>query len=244
MPDLKVHIVPVLNDNYAYILEGQDRKVAIIDPGEAGPVKQAIEEQGFQPQYILLTHHHGDHIGGVDDLQVAYKCKIFGPKKDAPRLPDLDTQLEGEETFEILGKKIEVIETPGHTQNHICFYIPQDEGENILFAGDTLFSMGCGRVFEGTMEEMHKSLQDLKSLPEDTKIYCGHEYTLSNLRFALSEFPDDQELAQKLEEVQEIRDKGRPSIPSTLREEKALNPFLKARSAEEFADIRRKKDAA
>ena len=241
MTKINVHIVPVLSDNYVYILEGADQKAAIVDPGEAGPVRNYLEDNNLKPEIILLTHHHGDHVAGTDTLRQDYGCDIYGPAKDADRLPALDKPLDHQDSFNLFGQNVDVIETPGHTKHHICYYIADSD---ILLAGDTLFSIGCGRVFEGTMEQMHNSLQFLKQLPDETKIYCGHEYTLSNLKFALSLNPDDKNLVQKMERVQQKRDRGEPTMPAAMGEENRLNPFLRAENVEEFVDIRRKKDAA
>lgn len=243
MSRFKVHIVPVLSDNYVYILEDPSGKAAIVDPGEAEAVESYIAQHDLKPEVILLTHHHGDHIGGVGALAEKYDVRIYGPDAEKDKIlahaPRLDRTLKNQDVFELFGVNVDVIHTPGHTAGHICYYLPT---EHILLAGDTLFSIGCGRVFEGTMEQMHTSLQYLKSLPDETELYCGHEYTLANLDFALSLHPNDPKLKAKQQAVEALRQQERPSLPSKLGEEKKLNPFLQAGTAEEFTNVRRKKD--
>lgn len=243
MSRFKVHIVPVLSDNYVYILEGPAGEAAIVDPGEAAAVESYIAQHDLKPEVVLLTHHHGDHIGGVGPLAEKYDVRIYAPAAEKDKIlahaPRIDRTLKHQDVFELFGVNVDVIQTPGHTAGHICYYLPT---EHILLAGDTLFSIGCGRVFEGTMEEMHTSLQYLKSLPDEARIYCGHEYTLANLEFALTLHPNDPELKAKQQAVEALRKQGQPSLPSKLGEEKKLNPFLQAGTAEEFANVRRKKD--
>lgn len=243
MSRFNVHVVPVLSDNYVYVLEGPEGAAAIVDPGEAEPVKTFLKDHDLSPEVILLTHHHGDHVGGVADLSKEYDVRIYGPAAEKDKIlnhvPRLDRTLKDKDAFVLFGENVGVIGTPGHTAGHICYYI---QNENILLAGDTLFSIGCGRVFEGSMEQMHTSLQYLKSLPDDTKLYCGHEYTLANLEFAMSVYPTDSEIKAKYNEVKSLREKGRPSLPANLGQEKRLNPFLKADTAEDFATVREKKD--
>ena len=241
MSDLNVHIVPVLSDNYVYVIEGSEKKCAVIDPGEAQPVIDFIEKNNLVPEMILITHHHGDHVGGVEALSDKYAPRIMGPAKSAGKLPGDVRGLSEGDNFTLFDCKVEILDTPGHTLDHICYYIPSAK---MLFAGDTLFSLGCGRVFEGTMDEMYHSLQKLADLPDDIRLYCGHEYTLSNLNFALSLAPGDENLRSKKDEIESLRKKQTPTLPASLGEEKQLNPFLTARNVEEFTERRRKKDAA
>ena len=236
-----IHILPVLSDNYVYIIECENGHSIVVDPGESEPIKEFVQAHNLNVTSIILTHHHGDHIAGTNTLRSLYDAKVYGPAKEVARMPAFDVELNDQETVTIEGLEFNIIETPGHTAHHICYYLAD---ENVLFAGDTLFSIGCGRVFEGTMEQMHSSLQFLKQLPDETSVYCGHEYTLSNIEFALSLDPNNEGLVQKLEEVSELRAQNLPSQPFLLGDEKQHNPFLHAKSAEDFADIRRQKDAA
>lgn len=243
MSNIQIHIIPVLSDNYVYVLSNKTGDAAIVDPGEAQPVLDFLNTRKLQPKMILCTHHHGDHIGGIKELRDNYpQIEIIGPHQERARMPDLDQEVSDGQSVDVLGHTAQIIETPGHTKGHICYHLKEDK---TLFAGDTLFSFGCGRVFEGTMEQMHNSLMRLKNLPDDTALYCGHEYTLSNLDFALScEKGDEKALEQEIERVKSLRDQNKPSLPSVLGKEKQLNPFLKTDTPAEFAHLRKAKDAA
>lgn len=234
-----VTIIPVLNDNYAYLLELPSGEHAAVDPGEAEPVIDVLEDRGIALDYILCTHHHGDHVAGNKDLKAKYNCRIIGPEKDKARIPGIDQGVVESESLDVGGENIEILETPGHTSGGICFYLP---GSGIIFTGDTLFSMGCGRLFEGTPEQMWNSLQKIMALPGDTLIYCGHEYTLDNAKFCMDVEPDNEALKKRYEEVLALRGQNKPTIPSTLNQEKDTNAFLRAGSAERFAEIRKLKD--
>lgn len=232
---MKIDLIPVLNDNYTYLLQDAEGCVAIVDPGEAAPVIDALESRGLTPDWILNTHHHGDHIGGNKALKEKYGCKIAGPAVDTHRIDSLDRELK--EGDAILGAQ--VLETPGHTSGHIVFFFPEAKA---LFSGDTLFSMGCGRLFEGTATQMWHSLGKILALPDDTQIYCGHEYTQANGAFCLSVEADNKDLQERMAEVEKLRAAGKPTIPVSLETEKKTNVFLRARSAERFAEIRKLKD--
>ncbi|MBU0859895.1 MAG: hydroxyacylglutathione hydrolase, partial [Alphaproteobacteria bacterium] len=183
-----VQIVPVLQDNYAYIIES-DGVYAVVDPGEAGPVIEALQKNKLSA--ILLTHHHGDHIGGAAELKKRYSAAIIAPAAEEHRIQDIDVMVREGDIYTVGQTEFHVIETPGHTAGHVCFYAP---AEKFLFSADTLFSLGCGRLFEGTAEQMWESLQKLAALPDDTLVYCGHEYTAANARFALDVEPDNKDL--------------------------------------------------
>lgn len=233
---IQLDMVPMLQDNYGYLIVAEEVVLAV-DPGEAEPLLEVLSERGERLGYILVTHHHWDHIGGVERVKRETGCLVIGPEDD--RLPGLDRVVRGGETIQLGSLTIEVIATPGHTKSHICYYLPK---EGILFSGDTLFSGGCGRVFEGTMEEMWQSLQRLIELPGETRLYCGHEYTLANLQFALTVESANQALVERFEWVRQMRAQGHPTLPSTLELERQTNPFLRALTAERFACLRVLKD--
>lgn len=235
---MPIDILPILNDNYTYIVH-EDGKAAVFDPGEPVPVIQHLHDNDLSLETIFLTHHHGDHIGGANELKQQYNAKIIAPAAEESRIPGIDIPVTDKTACECAGHSVTVIETPGHTSGHVSFYIP---GINALFCGDTLFSMGCGRLFEGTADQMWDSLQKLAALPDDTDIYCGHEYTLDNGRFCLTIEPDNDDLQNRVKEVMQLRQAGHPTIPSTLGLEKQTNAFLRAGSAARFAEIRTLKD--
>lgn len=236
---ITVHTVPILNDNYAYVLEADNGDIAVIDPGEARPVTAFLEKKGFTPNVIFLTHHHSDHIAGAEAIQQYFRCEVVGPSAETDKIPFMDKLLDENSTAWFGDEKIQIIETPGHTLGQINYFFPENK---LLFSGDTLFVMGCGRVFEGTMAQMYSSLQKLAELPNETKIYCGHEYTLPNTEFLLSVAPDNQEIKARYKTFLAMRQENEPTIPSTIGEEKRANLFLMARSAEEFSDLRKQKD--
>lgn len=251
---LDVILVPALQDNYVYLLrEPATGTVAVVDPAEAAPVRAALDGRGWGLDLILNTHHHGDHIGGNADLKSFYGATIVGPAAETARIPDMDRTVAEGDTVAVGAETARVLETPGHTTGHIAFAF---EGARALFCGDTLFSLGCGRMFEGTPDQMWASLAKLRALPDETRLYCGHEYTEANARFARSIDPDNPALVAKAEAVAAARRAGAPTIPSVLGEEKAANPFLRADDpslaaavgrqgaapAEVFAEIRRLKD--
>ena len=235
----EVILVPVLSDNYSYILKS-DNHVAVIDPGEAAPIIKKLEELNLKPDFILNTHHHGDHIDGNAALTSKYGSKLIGPQKETSRIDKIDKGVSENDIFQIGSEEIHVFETPGHTTGHICFWLPHSK---ILFSGDLLFAMGCGRAFEGTAEDLFHSIAKIKDLPSDTKIYCGHEYTLANAEFSITVDQDNNDLQSRYEEVKAARNKGIPTIPTSMEIERKTNPFLRAETAEELSKIRALKDS-
>jgi hydroxyacylglutathione hydrolase len=225
MSRLTVTLIPLLQDNYAYRLEDSDTgAVAVVDPSEAAPVAALIDEKGGRLDLILATHHHNDHVGGIAALKLRYKAQVVGPAADAARIPGLDRGVREGDAVQV-GRAIgRVIETPGHTSGHIAFFFADTPA---LFCGDTLFALGCGRVFEGTATQMWASLAALRALPDATRVYCGHEYTQSNARFALSVDPANPVLEAYAEDVADAREAGAPTIPAQLGREKLANPFLR-----------------
>jgi hydroxyacylglutathione hydrolase len=223
---LQVRPLPAFADNYIWLVHGlrDSRRVAVVDPGDAAPVLHALEADGLQLDSILVTHHHADHVGGVQALRDRFPVPVYGPA--AERIPGRTAALSGGDTVELpgLGLAFEVLDVPGHTAGHIAYY-----GHGALFCGDTLFSGGCGRLFEGTPEQMLGSLDALQRLPADTAVYCAHEYTASNLRFALAVEPVNVDLVAHADLVRELRARGRPTVPSTLGLERRINPFLRTR---------------
>ncbi|MBK8814342.1 MAG: hydroxyacylglutathione hydrolase [Methylococcaceae bacterium] len=227
---LEIVTLPVLTDNYIYIVHDPvSKETVLIDPALSEPVLNVLNENGWRLNYILNTHHHSDHVGG--NLQIKHQtgCKIIGAKADWERIPGIDCGVDEGDTLKLGSHTIEVMTTPGHTRAHLVYYFPEDY---LLFCGDTLFVMGCGRLFEGTPEQMWHSLQKIKSLPKATKIYCTHEYTQNNGRFALSVEPGNQRLQQRMSEVNHLRINNQPTVPSTIAEECATNPFLREDSPE------------
>lgn len=241
-------------DNYNYIVrESASGVTAAVDPSFAEPVLEILEKKNWQLNYILSTHHHHDHVGGNVPLKQATGCKVIGYAGDATRIPGIDYSLQAGQKFVMGHALLEVLFVPGHTLGHIAYHFPQDKA---LFCGDTVFSLGCGRLFEGTPLQMLQSFQKIMALPEDTKLYCAHEYTQSNGRFALTVEPENHALLARMEEVRALREEGKPTVPSTLGEERATNPFMRTGSAdirnhlhlheatdvEVFAALRKRKD--
>jgi hydroxyacylglutathione hydrolase len=254
MTTLTIEPVLCLKDNYAYLVYDRAEGVCgVVDASEAEPVKRALEAHGLKLTHILSTHHHNDHVGGNLALKAAAGAKVVGAAKDAARIPGLDIGLNEGEVFKLGSHAARVLEIPAHTSQHIAFFFEKDKA---VFTGDTLFAMGCGRLFEGTAEQMWTSLSKLMRLPDDTRVYCGHEYTEANGRFALTVEPHNAALAARMDEVKKTRAKGLPTVPSNMGLEKKTNPFLRAGSAEirktldleaardveVFAETRKRKD--
>ena len=235
-----VQAVPILKDNYAWLLRDEATgATAIVDPAEGAPIIKAIEAAGGRLDLILLTHHHADHVAATDEVRARFPAPVVGASADAHRLPKLDQAVkEGDEVR--LGNAVaRVIDTPGHTRGQINYFFPDGE---VLLAGDTLFSLGCGRLIEGTPAEMFASLRKLAALPGGTKVCAGHEYTEANAKFALSVEPDNAALRARTEEVKRQRAAGQPTLPSLLADELKANPFLTAPDVASFTDRRARKD--
>ncbi len=239
---LSVELIPCRTDNYAYLLrDSQTGAVGVVDPSEAGPVAAALKARGLKLTHIFNTHHHFDHVGGNLELKEATGAVVIAPRADAERIPGLDQGVGEGDKVSFGALTAEVIDIPAHTSGHIAFHFPDGEA---VFTGDTLFAMGCGRLFEGTPADMFAAMRKLEKLPAGTKVYCGHEYTESNGRFALTVEPDNADLVRRMEEVKALRARGEPTIPSTIALERATNPFMRARTIEELGARRAAKDAA
>ena len=231
--------VPVLADNYAWLIHDSDSDETVaIDPGEAAPVQAMAAQWDWTIGQVWTTHWHPDHTGGNVALRAA-GARITGPAAEADRIPTLDETVGEGDVVRIGTEVAHVLHVPGHTAGHIAFHLP-DIGA--IFTGDTLFAMGCGRLFEGTPAEMFANMQRYATLPDDTQVYCGHEYTQANGRFALAIEPDNAALAARMTDVDAMRERGEPTIPTTIGLERATNPFLRALTPEELGDLRRRKD--
>jgi hydroxyacylglutathione hydrolase len=254
MAQLEIEQIPILSDNYVYLVrEPRAGATGVVDPGVAPPVLERLQRKGWTLDWILITHHHGDHTGGNLELKQATACRIVGPKKDAARIPGIDLGLVEGDRFRLGEAEAEILETPGHTLGHISYWFGDAEA---LFCADTLFSLGCGRVIEGQFEQMWDSLSKLARLPDDALVYCAHEYTQANARFALTIDPDNPALRARAAEADRQRAAGQPTVPTRLGAERAANPFLRpqdaairrrlgmpdAGDAEVFAEIRKRKD--
>lgn len=235
---INVTIIPILGShkNYAYLLEGKTGQTAIIDPGEAKPIIDVCVDKSVHLDFILTTHHHWDHTDGNADLVKRYGCQVIGPKNEQKHIKHLDIKVNSEDIVSFDTETVQVMSLPGHTSGHIGYYFPETK---MLFCGDVLFGGGCGKVFEGTHEQMWESLQRISQLPDETKLYFGHEYTQSNLEFGLTIEPDNMALKERLEKT---RTEGGFTTPSTVGLEKETNVFLRASSAQRFSEIRTLKD--
>jgi hydroxyacylglutathione hydrolase len=226
----QVRLFMCLKDNFGVLLHDPGSgKTAAIDAPEAAPVEAALKAAGWTLTDILVTHHHGDHTGGIAELKARHRCRVVAPDGEAGGIPEVDETVSEGDTVRVGAIEGKVIETPGHTAAPATLHFPADK---LVFAGDTLFSIGCGRVIEGSMDEMWQSMLKLRALPDDTRLYCGHEYTMANIRFAKSIEPDNQALIAREMHVQRLLAEGKPTLPSTMGEEKAANPFLRADVAE------------
>ncbi len=223
---LQIEQIPVLNDNYVYLIRDHESGLGgVVDPALSAPVLDRAKELGWSIDFILNTHHHGDHVGGNLVIKQETGCKIVGPRNDNKRIPGIDIEVGENDEF-VLGQSVsKVIEVPGHTRGHIAYSFIQDHA---LFCGDSLFVLGCGRMFEGTPKQMWSSLTKLRELPDAMRVYCAHEYSQANAAFALSVDPLNQALQQKAQAIGALRAQDKPTVPSTLGEEKCCNPFLRA----------------
>jgi hydroxyacylglutathione hydrolase len=232
--------IPILSDNYAWLLRDSGTgAIAVVDPADPGPVIKAIEQAGGRLDLIMLTHHHADHVAGTDAVRGRFGARVVGAAADAHRLPKLDVAVREGDEVKLGAASARVVDTPGHTRGQINYFFPDGA---VLLSGDTLFSLGCGRLIEGTAEEMFASLRKLAALPGETLVCCGHEYTENNARFALTAEPDNAALKARAEEVRRLRADGQPTVPSVMADERAANPFLRARDVATFADLRARKD--
>jgi hydroxyacylglutathione hydrolase len=237
---MKIEIIPCLQDNYSYIIVDKEKKIAcVIDPSESTPIINYLEKNKIDLKIILNTHHHYDHVGGNKILKEKYRAKVVGFKGDKDKIPEIDILVEDNEVWKYQNFETKIIHVPGHTLGHICFYF---FNENSVFTGDTLFSLGCGRIFEGTYSQMYNSLTKLKKLPIDTKIFCGHEYTYQNSKFCELHDKNNQNLKNKIEEIKKKLDEKQPTLPSTIKDELECNIFLKSKNIEAFSKLRHLKD--
>lgn len=254
MTELAFHQFICRSDNYGLLVhDDKSGATASIDAPDAAEIERQLQEKGWELTHIFTTHHHGDHVEGNLALQRRFGCSIIGPRREAGRIPGIDREVAGGDRFIWAGREVHVFDCPGHTLGHIAYHIPS---ERAVFAGDTLFSLGCGRVFEGSMDEMHGSVSQFAGLPAETRLFCGHEYTQSNARFALAVEPGNTALRQRAAEVDRLRLQGRMTCPSTIGAELSTNPFLRTGSAEirktlgmeqaspaeVFGELRRRKD--
>ncbi len=221
---MKLTAIPAFSDNYIWMVD-DGRHAVVVDPGEAAPVLRALDERNLRLVGILVTHHHRDHIGGVNELRAVLDGPVWGPVRE--RTPEPRLAVAGEDEIDVLGLRWKILDVPGHTCGHVAYFVPHGTDHPLLFCGDTLFSGGCGRLFEGTPEQMHESLRTLAGLPAQTRVCCAHEYTLANLRFARAVEPANQDIVEHASWCEEQRAAGMPTLPSTLEIELKINPFLR-----------------
>jgi len=237
---MKIQIIPCLQDNYAYlIIDEKNNTACVIDPSEADPIIKYLEKNKVKLKFILNTHHHYDHVGGNQKLKEKYGASVVGYKGDQKRIPQIDILLNDQEVWIYQNFEARIIYIPGHTLGHICFYFYKEQS---VFTGDTLFSLGCGRVFEGTYSQMFNSLMKLKELPQDSKVYCGHEYTKRNSDFCLTHDPNNKNLKAKINDINMKLKSGQPTIPSTIKDELECNIFLRSDNVDTFSKLRDLKD--
>lgn len=255
MSHIQIVQIAAFDSNYIHILHDKAKGITlVVDPGNDTGVLASLHERDWKLTHILLTHHHADHTGGVQGLKEATGCRVLGASRDEDRLPCLDVSIKDDDVFTLGNFTFHAIATPGHTTGHMCYYLPE---QGILFSGDTLFLLGCGRLFEGSAHDMWTSLRRLRELPGSTKIYCGHEYTKANLAFARTVLPHDSELSAREQRLKALFEHGHSTVPGTLDEEKKTNPFLRADhpdvargvgmpedsdSLSVFTELRRRKD--
>ena len=251
---LEIYQIPCLQDNYGFLVHDPETgATATIDTPGVAPINQALAAKGWRLTHILNTHHHFDHAGGNEELKAQWNCQVVGAAIDAERIPGIDVALADGDTLTLGSKQARIIEVPGHTSGHIAYYFAADE---VAFVGDTLFALGCGRLFEGTPEQMSESLGKIMALPDATTVYCAHEYTEANAAFAVTMEPANPALQQRVKEIQSLRAAGKPTVPTSIGLERATNPFVRSDSAElqavlnlsgadevaVFAETRRRKD--
>ena len=237
---MKVKIIKCLEDNFSYLIIDETTQIAcVVDPSESGPIINFIENQNINLKYILNTHHHYDHVGGNLELKKRYNSIVVGYKGDKDRIPEIDVLLDDNQMWKENNFEAKIFHIPGHTSGHIAFHFFK---EKKIFTGDTLFSLGCGRIFEGTYQQMFNSLKRIKELPKDTKIYCGHEYTYNNSLFCIKYDGKNNSLREKIIEIENKLKQNMPTIPTTIKDELACNIFLRAKTLEEFSKLRELKD--
>ena len=237
---MKIQIIPCLHDNYSYLVIDEKNNIACaIDPSEAKPIIKYLEKKNINLKYILNTHHHYDHVGGNQELKKKYNAHVIGYRGDKDRIPEIDTLVDDQEIWKQESFEAKIIHIPGHTLGHICFYFFNEEA---AFTGDTLFSLGCGKIFEGSYEQMFNSLMKIKALPLKTKIYCGHEYTKQNAKFCITHDKNNKNLKNKIKIIDKKLENNLPTIPSTIREELDCNIFLRSNKVETFSKLRDLKD--
>jgi hydroxyacylglutathione hydrolase len=237
---MKIEIIPCLQDNYSYLIIDEEKNVAcVVDPSEADPVIKFLENNNIKLKFILNTHHHYDHVGGNQKLKEKYGASVIGYKDDKKRIPEIDILVDDQENWIYENFEAKIIHVPGHTLGHICFYFYKEES---IFTGDTLFSLGCGKIFEGTYSQMFNSLMKLKKLPKNTKVYCGHEYTKQNSKFCIAHDVNNKHIKAKINDIKLKLKNGLPTIPSTIKDELECNIFLKTDNVESFSKLRDLKD--
>lgn len=239
---LEVVRIPVLNDNYVWLLhDDASKETVVVDPAVAGPVLEAAQQRGWTISQIWNTHWHGDHVGGNAAIKAATGCSITGPAAEAEKIGTLDRMVQEGDSVRIGAHRAAVLAVPAHTAGHVAYHLADD---HMIFVGDTLFAMGCGRLFEGTAAQMFANMQRLAELPDDTIVYCAHEYTQSNGRFALTVEPDNDALHARMAQVDAARSRGEATVPTSIGQERATNIFMRARDVAQLAERRAAKDAA
>ena len=237
---MKIEIIPCLKDNYSYLIIDEKKNIAcVVDPSEAKPIIDYIENNNIILKFILNTHHLYDHVGGNKELKERYGASVLGFVEDKKKIPEIDILVNDQETWIYENFEAKIIHIPGHTLGHICFYFEKDE---LVFTGDTLFSLGCGRIFEGTHSQMFNSLMKLKTLPQNTKVFCGHEYTKQNSKFCIAHDKDNKNLITKINDIDIKLKNGLFTVPSTIKEELNCNIFLRSNNLETFSKLRDLKD--
>ncbi|MDB9936813.1 hydroxyacylglutathione hydrolase [Candidatus Pelagibacter sp.] len=237
---MKIKIIPCLQDNYSYLIIDEENNIAcVVDPSEADPIIKYLESTKIKLKFILNTHHHFDHVGGNQKLKEKYRASVIGYQDDKERIPGIDILVNDQEIWIHKNFEAKIIHIPGHTLGHICFYFHKDK---LVFTGDTLFSLGCGRIFEGTYSQMFDSLNKLKELPKNTKVFCGHEYTLQNSKFCITHDENNENLKRKINDIKIKLKSGLSTIPSTIKDELECNIFLRSPNVKTFSKLRDLKD--